>query len=213
MDEERKSVIPPHHNEGMDDDYVEQAIELLDKANGDLAPELLSVGEAQQRLKAYSRAQRLAAYGVTTLARQIDEADRLARVTGTSIGKAKETIATGTVLGDSAALADALKQGDISLEQASTIARAEESSPGVATELVTVAQEESFSVLKDRARKATLEAEQHHGLAARQHAARSARSYPDELGLVHIHLALEPHVGTPDSQPGGGRGRPSLSQG
>ena len=68
-------------------------------------------------------------------------------------------------------------------------------------------------MLRDKARRVRLEAEQHQGLGARQHAARSARSYPDELGLVHIHLALEPHVGTPDSQPGGGRGRPSLSQG
>jgi hypothetical protein len=42
-----------------------------------------------------------------------------------------------------------------------------------------------------------LEAEQHKGLGERQHQARCARSYADELGMVHIHLALEPHVGTP----------------
>jgi 5-methylcytosine-specific restriction endonuclease McrA len=42
-----------------------------------------------------------------------------------------------------------------------------------------------------------LEAEQHRDLARRQRDARSARSYSDEVGMVHVHLAWEPHVGTP----------------
>jgi hypothetical protein len=52
-------------------------------------------------------------------------------------------------------------------------------------------------VLREKARKAKLEAEQHKGLPERQRAARGARSYSDELGMVHVHLALEPHAGTP----------------
>ncbi|MGH2778143.1 MAG: HNH endonuclease, partial [Actinomycetota bacterium] len=117
--------------------------------------------------------------------------------TGSSTGKAKETIATGKVLSGSAPLADALKQGDISLDQASEIARAEESSPGAASGLLEVAQAESFHVLRDKARKVKLEAEQHRGLAERQRAARKARSHSDELGMVHIHMELEPHRGAP----------------
>jgi 5-methylcytosine-specific restriction endonuclease McrA len=77
------------------------------------------------------------------------------------------------------------------------IDKAEESAPGAATELLAVAQEESFHVLREKARQTKLDAEQHQDLARRQHAARSARSYPDEIGMVNIHLALEPHVGTP----------------
>jgi hypothetical protein len=60
-----------------------------------------------------------------------------------------------------------------------------------------VAQSESFHVLKDRARKAKLEAEQHRDLARRQHTARRARSHSDELGMVHVHMELEPHLGAP----------------
>jgi HNH endonuclease len=60
-----------------------------------------------------------------------------------------------------------------------------------------VAQREAFHVLKDKARNAKLEAARHQGLAARQRAARCARSHSDELGMTHIHIALEPHVGTP----------------
>jgi hypothetical protein len=60
-----------------------------------------------------------------------------------------------------------------------------------------VADKESFSLLRHKARRVKLEADQHKGLAERQHHARCARSYSDDLGMVNIHLALEPHVGTP----------------
>lgn len=182
---------------GMEVAVVDEAIELLEKANADLEPELLSAAGARALLSAYARAERLAAFGVAALARKIDDAPELARVTGTSIGKAKETVATSKTMDGSPELSTALQQGDISYDQATEIARAEESAPGAATELLAVAQEESFHVLKEKARKAKLEAEQHRDLAARQHGARRARSYGDELGMVHIHLALEPHVGTP----------------
>ncbi|MGH2695099.1 MAG: hypothetical protein ACRDJJ_09850, partial [Actinomycetota bacterium] len=132
--------------------YVDEAVELLEKANADLEPELLGVPEARKRLKAYARAQRLAAFGVAALARKIDDASELARVTGTSLGRAKETVTTGKTLGDSDDLSEALRHGEISLDQAAEIAKAEESSPGAATELLAVAQEESFNVLKEKAR-------------------------------------------------------------
>jgi hypothetical protein len=176
---------------------VDEAIELLEKANADLEPESLSVPEAQERLKAYVRAQRLAAFGVAALARKLDDVSELARVTGTSLGRAKETVITGRILRNSDDLSDALRHGEISLDQAAEIVKTEESSPGAAPELLAVAQGESFNVLKEKTRKAKLEGEQHQDLARRQRDARSARSYSDELGMVNIHIALEPHVGTP----------------
>jgi hypothetical protein len=60
-----------------------------------------------------------------------------------------------------------------------------------------VAEDQPFHVLKDKARKAKLDAEQHRNLSARQRAARCARSQSDDLGMVHIHLTFEPHVGIP----------------
>jgi hypothetical protein len=153
---------------------IGEALTWLEKSNTDLEPELLSVAEAREGLQDYARAQRLVAFGIAALARRIDEATSVARVTGTSVTQAKDTIATSKVLEGSLALKEALKQGEISLDQASEIARAEESAPGVASELVDVAQKESFSVLRDRARKAKLEAEQHRGLSERQKDARAA---------------------------------------
>ena len=176
---------------------VDEASKVLEKANANLEPELLSAPAARRLLEAYARAQRLAAFGIATLARKLDDAHELARATGTSVGKAKDTIATGKVVGDSDELGDALRHGDISLDQAAEIAAAELSAPGAARGLLPVARDEAFHVLRDKARTVKLEAEQHKNLAERQRAARSARSYSDPLGMVHIHLALEPHVGTP----------------
>ncbi len=181
----------------MDVALVDEAIELLEKANANLEPELLTAPAARKLLRAYARVERLATFGIAALSRKLDDADELARVTGTSIGKAKETVATGKVIADSEQLDGALRYGDVSLDQATEIAKAEESAPGAAKDLVAVARRESFHVLRERARKAKLEAEQHHDLAARQRAARYARSHCDDLGMVHVNLALEPHVGTP----------------
>ncbi|MGH2827640.1 MAG: hypothetical protein ACRDKF_11780 [Actinomycetota bacterium] len=181
----------------MESTQVDEAVALLEKANANLEPELLSLAAARDQLETYARAQRLAAFGVAALARRIDDASEIARATGSSTGRARDTIATGKVLSGSAPLADALRQGEVSLDQATEIAKAEESAPGSAGELLSVAQSESFHVLRERARKTKLEAEQHKGLAERQHAARKARSHSDELGMVHIHMELEPHVGSP----------------
>ena len=177
--------------------YLEEAIALLEKANAGLEPELLTGPDARELLGLYTRVQHLGSFGIAALARKIDDAPALARMTGTSLGKAKETVATGKALGGSEDLGEALRHGEISLDQASEIARAEVSAPGSATELLAVAKEETFHALKERARKTKLEAEQHRGLAQRQRAARGARSYSDELGMMHIHLALEPHIGAP----------------
>jgi hypothetical protein len=176
---------------------VDQAIELLEKANAELEPELLSAPAARSLLEAYARAERLAAFGVAALARKVDDATELARVTGTSMGKAKATVSTGRVLESVGELSDALQHGEISLDQAAEIAKAEESAPGAAKDLLGLAQTQAFHVLKDKARQVALEAEQHNDLARRQHSSRCARSYNDELGMVHLHISLEPHVGTP----------------
>jgi hypothetical protein len=177
--------------------YLQEAIELLEKANAGLEPELVAAPDARKILGFYARLQGMSSYGMAAFAPKVNDATEIARITGTSRGKAREAVATGEVLRSSDDLSDALAYGEVSLDQATEIAKAEESSPGAAKELLSVAQEESFHVLKDKARKVKLEAEQHRGLAERQRKARRARSYSDELGMMHIHLAFQPHVGTP----------------
>ena len=181
----------------MQSSAIDEAVTFLEKANANLEPELLSADAVRDLLAAYARAEKLAAFGKTVLAQRLDDANEVARVTGASVGRARATVDTGHALGDTDQVRGAFQGGDISFDQASEIVKAERASPGCASELLSAANTEAFHVLKERARKIVLESEQGRDLAERQHHARCARSYSDELGMVHIHVALEPHVGTP----------------
>jgi len=176
---------------------VTDAVELLEKANANLEPELLTMESARRQLDEYARAEKLASYGRTVLAARIDDAATVARATGTSMGQAKKMVETGASLRDAPEVGDALAHGEVSLDQAAEIARAEQASPGSAGDLLRVAKEESFHVLRDEARRVKLEAEQHRGLAERQRESRRARSYTDDLGMVNINLRLQPHIAIP----------------
>ena len=181
----------------MEQGFADEALVFLEKSNADLEPELMESEEARELLATYAKIEKAAAYGRTVLAQKLDDAEQLAKVTGTSIGKAKETVETAKALKSSDEVSSAFSSGDISFDQAKEIARAEVASPGSSQELLKTAATESFQVLRDKARKTVLEAEQKRGLAERQKEARSARSHTDELGMVNIHLRFEPHVGTP----------------
>ena len=166
---------------------LDHAIELLEKSNADLEPELLTASFARELLASYAKIEKLAAFGVATLSRKVASSAEVARATGTSAGKAEAVVRTGKAMAASSELSVAMQTGSVSLDQAAEIAKAEEAKPGAAKELLSVARDEAFHVLKEKARKVALEAEQHRDLARRQREARSARSYSDELGMVHVH--------------------------
>jgi hypothetical protein len=176
---------------------IADALALIERANAKLRPGELSRSEARSLIDAYGRIVKLGGFGLASLSPGLGDQATVARVSGTSMGKARAAVATGTTIQASPELDAALRQGAVSLDQAAEIARAEEASPGSARTLVKVAQDEAFQVLKDKARKMKLEAEQHRDLAGRQHEARRARSHLDDLGMVHIDLEFEPHVGAP----------------
>jgi hypothetical protein len=176
---------------------LEAAVAQLEKANAGLDPELLGVSDARKVLERYVTAQRLASFGIACLAARIDDVAVLAKTAGVPVAKAKDTVATGKIAAGSAPLGDALRTGTVSLEQACEIAKAEDSVPGSVTELIGVARDSSFAVLKERARNTKLEAEARGDLFVRQHRARCARSFTDELGMIDLHLRMQPHVGTP----------------
>jgi HNH endonuclease len=144
----------------------------------------------------YARAEKLAAFGRTSMTRKVDDAATIARTTGTSMGQAKATLETAKVLRESPSVSAAFGGGDISFEQASVIAKADKAKPGAADELLKVAKGASFNVLREESRKVVLEAEQHRGLGERQREARAARHYADDLGMVNLHLRMPPTLGT-----------------
>jgi hypothetical protein len=177
--------------------FFGEAVVWLEKHNADFEPDLMTTEDARELMAMCARAEKLVAYTKTALARKLDDVEELARMTGTSVGKAKQTVETAKALKEAPAVQDAFSGGDISLDQAAEIAKAEVASPGSATELLKTAETESFQVLRECARKVVLEAEQKRGLAQRQRKARTARSYCDDLGMVNVHLKWQPHVGTP----------------
>jgi len=176
---------------------MDEAIKQIEKSNIDLEPEVLDAHSVRELLSRYAKAEKLVSYGKTMLAAKVDDATVVASTTGVSVGKAKAAVDTGRSLQEADQVREAFKSGAISLDQATEIARAEQSSPGSSTELLKLAQEDSFQALKERSRKLVLEAEQHRGLASRQHEARRARSFQDDLGMISISLLLEPHLGVP----------------
>ena len=182
---------------GMEKTFIDEAIVWAEKSNADLEPDLMTAEDARYARARYSRLRKLAEYGETALARKVDDAEEIAKMSGTSEGKAKATVETAKALKEADEVAGAFAGGDISLDQATEIARAEVAKPGAATELLKAAAKESFQVLRDRARKVVLEAEQSKGLAQRQREVRSARVHTDPLGMVDVHLRFEPQVGTP----------------
>src|ERR687891_721584 len=143
---------------------IDEVIESLEKCNANLEPELMSAAAAREALARYARVKKLASYGETALSRKVDDAPEVARMTGTSIGKAKETVETAKRLRDSDEVSGALQAGEISFDQAAEIAKTEESRPGSARELIDVAREEPFRVLRDKSRRIRLEAEQRTAL-------------------------------------------------
>jgi hypothetical protein len=176
-------------------DHLHDALRSLEKTNAELDPDLLSVADARSAWATCARAKNLIAYIETSLARRLDDAEELARVSGTSVAKARQTLETGKALQDSDVVRDALAGGSISFDQAAEIVKAEKAAPGAADELLRVASCESFQVLRERSRRVVLEAEQGRDLAQRQKEARGARHFTDELGMRNIHLKLPPVLG------------------
>ena len=124
----------------MASNILTEAIELLEKANANLEPELLTAESARRLLDEYARAEKLASYGKAVPARRVDDAAAVARATGTSMGVAKQTVEAGVALADAPEVGDALGRGEVSHDQAGEIARAERARPGCSGELLSVAR-------------------------------------------------------------------------
>src|SRR5947208_3096236 len=106
-----------------------------------------------------------------------DGADWLAQVSGTSRGEAKNALETVASMDSCPATRAALVAGEVSLAQASEIAKTEAVRPGSEVELVSLARRQSFTVLRDEVRKQRLAAVDPDELHRRQVAARSLRHW------------------------------------
>jgi hypothetical protein len=96
---------------------IADAIALIERANANLRPGELTRPEARSLIDAYGRIVKLGGFGVATLSPCLQDASAVARVSGTSLGKAREAVATGTTIQTSPDLDAAMRQGAVSLDQ------------------------------------------------------------------------------------------------
>ena len=124
-----------------------------------------------------------------------DAADWLARMSGSSRGKAQAALACAGAVSRGSPTGEALAAGALSLEQAQVIARTESVCPGTETELLALAAQSSLAALEDEARRRRLAVVDPDELHERHHKARELRHWVDGEGMVRMAGALAPEVG------------------
>ncbi|MBI2168580.1 MAG: DUF222 domain-containing protein [Actinobacteria bacterium] len=116
--------------------------------------------------------------------------DWLSKVTGTDPGQAKRELDTAQALDDLPDTKDALNAGEVSLAEASEVAKC----PEAEDELLALAKTHDHRALKDRARRRALE-NQKGDLKERRQKARGIRTYTDDLGMTQVRGSLLPELG------------------
>jgi hypothetical protein len=124
-------------------------------------------------------------------------ADWLSRVIGTTAGDAERSLTAGQRLADMPETRAAAIQGLLSLAQLDEITSTTAECPTSEQEMLKAASCESLKALRERGRAVRQRAIAIDDLQCRQRAARSARHWVDELGMVRITAALTPDVGIP----------------
>jgi 5-methylcytosine-specific restriction endonuclease McrA len=180
----------------MDVGRIESAVAVIEEELRTLDAEITDRGWARRLLAVCSRGERICAGVVAMVARRIGDPQLVAREAGVSVGRARAIVGLSDRLHDTPALGDAIRDGSLSLDQATEIAKAESAAPGCAADLVEVAGRDPFHVLRSTARERVLAAAR-PDLGERQRRARRASHRITDLGLVHIEADLEPHVGAP----------------
>lgn len=180
----------------MSREEIREAIRILRGAVARLQVHDIDRAYAAQLLAEFAECERLSSTGTALVAGKVADVELVARTTGTTVGKARAVVGLSDRMKDTPVLTDAMREGSLSLDQATEIAKAETAAPGSAEGLVEVAAEAPLHVLRERSRAAVLST-QRVSLGARQRAARRASHRITDLGMVHIEADLEPHIGKP----------------
>ncbi len=122
--------------------------------------------------------------------------DDIARKTGTSVGRARRSLDTSKNLSNTPGVDNALKQGDLSPDQADAVASGAAASPGDEDDLLRAAKKESLQTLKRRAAEARARADKdREATRRRQHAARRLNRWTDEEGMYNLRLRVPGEMG------------------
>lgn len=123
-------------------------------------------------------------------------AHHLARVTGTSVGRAGEILDTARRLVELPVAAAAARSGELSAEQAGAVARAAGADPAAEPRLVELARSASLAELREECGRVRAAAEPDpEGRRRSIHDGRFLRGHTDAEGAWHLHMRDNPEVG------------------
>ncbi|MEX1208359.1 MAG: HNH endonuclease signature motif containing protein [Acidimicrobiia bacterium] len=181
----------------MERHFLAEAVGFLHKANDALNPNRCDDAEARALLARYAEAKKLASFGEAALAARLADPGHVARVTGTSVRRARETLETAEQAEKTPELGQAMRAGEVSLEQAAEIAKTERVAPGSAGALLERARGGApLQVLRDEGRRRRLEVQPSEGLAGRQREARFLSHGITDDGMFRLEGEFEPEVGS-----------------
>ncbi|WP_436795465.1 DUF222 domain-containing protein [Actinospongicola halichondriae] len=188
-----------------DVEVQEQAIALLCSS---LDPALIHADDVSTVFDALVHMQKLVTGAVVRMSARFDEVgdwkrngsrsaeDEIARKTGTSVGRARRSLQTSKNLTNTPGVDNALRQGDLSPDQADAVSSGASASPDDEDELLRTAKKESLQTLKQRAADARARADKdREATRRRHHAARRLHRWKDEDGMYNLHLKLPGEMG------------------
>ncbi len=119
----------------------------------------------------------------------------VARQGGTSLSQARAELACAEALEAVPAALEAAAAGELSLPEATEVARAEAAVPGSATGALDKARREGLGALREHSRKLVLGSVPPEALHRHQYRARYLRHWVDGAGMTCLSAALAPEVG------------------
>jgi hypothetical protein len=119
-------------------------------------------------------------------------AHELAKKNGTSVAQARDAIETGRRLRDLPATADAVRRGELSMEQASLVAETAAVDPDAEARLLDTAKSQSVGELRDACARTKANACDREERRRRIHERRGLRDWVDAEGAGHLHLTDNP---------------------
>ena len=170
--------------------------------------ESLSASQSASGFEKFAELEKVAAAGKVLLAAKIAQSDTwakaghrspeewMARKSGTSMGRAKNTVETAKRLSELPATEAAVKSGSLSLDQAAAVSEAAAADPSAEKKLLEAAGTESLKELQRRSRRTVLDAQGSvEERYARQRRLRFFRTWIDDEGMTAGQFRLTPEVG------------------
>jgi hypothetical protein len=163
-----------------------------------LEPHTVALPDALPMWEAFDRIERSAATAKLLLTARVDEsraaprsghrdtAELLAKKAGTSTGAARRRLETSKKLSELPATGDALRNGELSADQAEVLAGAASANPAAERSLLKRAQTASFAELREEALRARVAGEDPEATHRRIHAARRLRTWTDAEGAWNL---------------------------